>query len=693
MGVSILYILSMIFLISTFMIYKKSENKLNFIKWLIVGLASIYGYNILIGMIFGLLNITLYIWLLSIINILVGCIFIIKPIKNRKIQKYTVSKLDIAGITAVLILFGVMFVKDLYITDGDITHYAVDSAIHYRAAKHYSDNLKIFINVEDKSFFNFNVMQTGAYINDGIFMNVIHNITNIDYAYLYQLFESITLFMCGLTFYAFFMDKIKTKRGLISSLFLLGLYLYGYPYNSWIFGFSYLSVGIMATTLLLSLVEFVYSEDKINKKLSYSLIVICGMCLTFSYCLFVPAVFSAICIYCFLKDILNKDEKKYLKFFGKNTLIITILLLIVTAFGIGYLFIPTFFIKGQTNLISALKIDGAIYSEKYVNFIAYLPFAAMYFVEIIKRIKLKSLRYQDVFSIFVVGFTALLYIGMMSGHMAKYYMLKMYFILWTAVFAAIIDIVNENIDKKIFRLDGALLFLLFVVLLVKRVSAEMIFRIYIMLVLFLFTVLPEIINNIDLSGFKKLPKFLCKKFEIKRIRVAPYVYVILWGIFVCSWAWIKAGHILGEVEKHSLPNLVGMYYIENCEHRKQIDLEQNFNANELKLARYAKENLKDMNVENTELITMDYYPRVWAVAVLEYKSDTGIPYEKVIQDTTIYTVEDALKDPDKKYIVKLVSKHQDRLEAYNKLMEEVRNNKQIEILYENDNGFVAKINH
>ena len=692
MGASILYILSMIFLISGFMIYKKSDNKLNFIKWLIVGIASIYGYNVLIGMISGLLNITLYIWLLSIINILVGCIFIIKPIKNREIQKYTVSKLDIVGIIIVLILFGVMFVKDLYITDGDITHYAVDSAIHYRAAKHYSDNLKIFINVEDKSFFNFNVMQTGAYINDGIFMNVIHNITNIDYAYLYQLFESITLFMCGLTFYAFFMDKIKTKRGLISSLVLLGLYLYGYPYNSWIFGFSYLSVGIMATTLLLSLVEFVYSEDKINKKLSYSLIVICGMCLTFSYCLFVPAVFSAICIYCFLKDIINKDEKKYLKFFGKNTIIITVLLLIVTAFGIGYLFIPTFFIKGQTNLISALKIDGAIYSEKYVNFIAYLPFAAMYFVEIIKRIKLKSLRYQDVFSIFVVGFTALLYIGMMSGHMAKYYMLKMYFILWTAVFAAIIDIVNENIDKKIFRLDGALLFLLFVVLLVKRVSAEMIFRIYIMLVLFLFTVLPEIINNIDLSGFKRLPKILCKKFEIKRIRVSPYVYAILWGVFVCSWVWIKAGHILGEVEKHSLPNLVGMYYIENCEHRKQIDLEQNFNANELKLARYAKENLKDMNVENTELITMDYYPRVWAVAVLEYKSDTGIPYEKVIQDTTIYTVEDALKDPDKKYIVKLVSKHQDRLEAYNELMKEVRNNKQIEILYENDNGFVAKIN-
>ena len=29
----------------------------------------------------------------------------------------------------------------------------------------------------------------------------------------------------------------------------------------------------------------------------------------------------------------------------------------------------------------------------------------------------------------------------------------------------------------------------------------------------------------------------------------------------------------------------------------------------------------------------------------------------------------------------------------NELMKEVRNNNQIELLYENENGFVAKINH
>ena len=107
-------------------------------------------------------------------------------------------------------IFGVMLYKDLYLYKGNITHQAVDSAVHYRAAKHYSDNLKIFINVEDKSFFNFNVMQTGAYINDGIFMNVVNRITGIDHAYLYQAFEAISLLVSGLAFYAIFMD-IKKK--------------------------------------------------------------------------------------------------------------------------------------------------------------------------------------------------------------------------------------------------------------------------------------------------------------------------------------------------------------------------------------------------------------------------------------------------------------------------------------------------
>ena len=228
----VLYILSVILLGIAFMIFKKSDEKLNFIKWLIIFIVSMLAYNVVIGMILGLLRITSHLWLLSLINVLVAVGLGFKAIKTKDIQKYCVTKYNVVGLLLVLAVFAVMFVKDLYIFSGDITHAAIDSAIHYRAAKHYAENMMIFINVEDPTFFNFNVMQTGAYINDGIFMNVVHNLTGISYEYLYQFFESSVLFLNGLAFYAIVMDKIKTKRGFVGSFVLFVLYMYGYPYNN-----------------------------------------------------------------------------------------------------------------------------------------------------------------------------------------------------------------------------------------------------------------------------------------------------------------------------------------------------------------------------------------------------------------------------------------------------------------------------
>lgn len=684
----ILYILTLIVLGTSFMMFKKTDEKINFIKWLIIYIVSLLGYNILIGMVLGLLNITSHIWLLSIINILVAIGLAYRVIRYKEMQKYFVRKIDIVGIVIILAIFAVMFVKDLYIFNGDVSHMAVDSAIHYRAAKHYSDNLKIFINVEDKTFFNFNVMQPGAYINDGIFMNILNGITHIDYAYIYQAFETMIMFLGGLAFYATFIDKIKTKRGLVASLILFTLYLYGYPYNAWIYGFSYLAVGIAMVAMLLAVVESLYSEEKLNRIFVITLIGILGVGLIFSYCLFVPAIFAAICIYCFLKDLSSNEGKKYLKIFKINTLVVTGVLLVVTAVGIGYLFIPTFFIEGQTNLVSALKIDGAIYSEKYQNFLPYIPFAIIYFAEIINKIRKKELRYMDVFAVCMMGYLALLYLGMIAGKVAPYYMLKTYSIIWIVVFAVTIDIVNQYIDWKVFRIDIIALILLYVVLLLKGVSEDSVAKVYLFVILSLYMVLPELIKKID---FEKSKNKVIHKIKDFKPLITGFTYVVIWGIFVCSWVWIKAGHVIGETEKHALPNLIGIYYSENCEYRKLIDLTSNFNSNEIDLVTYARENFEDMTVENTELMTEGYFCRIWATAMLEFSSDTK-PYQKVIQDTKNYDLADAMEDKEKKYIVKLVSRDLNDLNEYNEEMEKVRKNSKVEIVYENENGYVAKIN-
>lgn len=701
----ILYIITLIILGISFMMFKKTDEKINFIKWLIIYVVSLFGYNVVIGMILGLLNITSDIWLLSIINLVVSLILSYRVIRYKETQKYFVRKLEIAGILIILAIFAVMFVKDLYIYKGDITHFAVDSSIHYRAAKHYSDNLKIFVNVEDKTFFNFNVMQTGAYINDGIFMNVINEIAGLDHCYIYQIFETLVLFLSGLSFYAAVMEKVKTKKGLIGTLILFALYIYGYPYNSWIYGFSYLSVGIMMVSMLLAVVEFLYSEEKINKVLVVILIGILATGLIFSYCLFVPAIFASICIYTFLKDF-TVEGKTFLKIFKKTTLIVTGMLLVITAVGIGYLFVPTFYIEGQTNLVSALKIDGAIYSEKLTNFIPYVPFAILYFAEIIKRIKNKSLRYMDVFAVCIMGCLACLYLGLRYGLVAPYYMLKVYFIMWMVIFAVTIDLVNEYIDTKIFRIDAiifALFSILFYALIHSRTSAMMqspipveekfkelvnAAKVYVGIIigvfLAIYAILPEILKKIDLEKFEKLKKI--------NLKTTGFVCVVIWGVFVFSWVWIKAGHVIGEEKKHSLPNLVGIYYLENCEHRKLIDLMQNFNSKEIEVVKYARENIEDLTANNIELITGGYYyNRIWATALLEITSD-DIRYENFVQDMTPYTVETAINNPEKKYIVQVVIEEQQGLEAYRKDLEEVKKMDEIEILFENENGFVAKIN-
>lgn len=689
---SYLYICTLIFLGIAFMCHKKSDKELNFIKWICIFVVGILGYNVTVCMTLGILHIVQNIWLLSAINAIIGAVIIYKPIKNHERQKYKCSKMDVVTILLICIVFGVMFVKDLYIFKGDVTHWAIDSAIHYRAAQHYSEKLQLFVFTDDKTFFNFNIMQTGAYINDGIFMNVINSITGIEKIYLFQVFETLVMFASGLALYTCFADKIKTKRGLLGTIILFALYIYGYPYNSWTYGFSYLSVGIGMTTLLLPLVQMLFSEENIKKSFTITMLVITAMGLIFSYCLFVPAVFASICIYVLLEDLKDKKTKKYLKLFGKNTLIVIGLLLLVTAFGIGYLFIPSFIIEGQQNLISALKEEGGIYPEKYMNFLPYIPFGLIFCVEFIKKFKNQSLKFLDIFSVCIIGFLALLWIGMAAHKVSLYYMLKLYFITWVVIFAVTIDILNNNIDNKIFNLPViigfTLLPLLFIAPLLanrffprtdgilRTYNVNLIFQIYLVLSFVMLTVFPD--------GLKP-------KKDFRRIKVTPLVYVIILGIFISGYTWVKSGHILSEFDKHSLPNLIGIYYIENCEHRKAVDVIQNFNENNILITKFAKENLEDMTADNTTLLTEWFYRTMWAMATLEYDGEY-VTFRDVLNSTNQHNIKEAIENPNMKYIIRLDSREKSKVDECKEDLEELEQIVGVEILYSNENGYVAKIN-
>lgn len=551
-----IYIISMIILGIAFMLCKKSNEKLSFIKWITILFLTILSYNIVVAMFFGLLALKLNLLIFSLINLLISFLLGFNAIKNKDFQKYYYSKFEILGFIIIALLFCVMLVKDMKIQNGDIVHIAIDSSIHYRAAKHYSDSLMAFINVQDKTFFDFNIMQTGAYINDGLLMHVVTNLTGekITYPHIYEFFECLMVFMCGVGLYGIFVNKIEGRLGFVLSLAFYLLYIYGYPYNSYLYGFSYLTVGLVNTLAIIGIVDLLYSKERINRLFVICLIVINCFGLIFSYCLFAPIMFAAICIYCFIKDI-KSDEKAFLKIFKSRTIIVSILLFIIAIIGVFYFIIPAHFINGQEPVSDAIKNDGAIYKELWRNEIYYVPFAILYAFTFIKGIlkKNRTLEFLDVFSILYVGFYLLMYIAMRKSLISPYYFHKTYSVLWIIIFSITIKLINK----------------------------------------YLYT--------------SKIKKFVM-------------LYSIAWPIFVLVMLILTTSRILPEDKKHSIPNYIGMYYSENCDARGSFLLNLNFKNKQQEIAQFVRTNLNDANADNTLIITGTYNERCWATVTTELSS-------------------------------------------------------------------------
>ena len=133
-----------------------------------------------------------------------------------------------------------------------------------------------------------------------------------------------------------------------------------------------------------------------------------------------------------------------------------------------------------------------------------------------------------------------------------------------------------------------------------------------------------------------------------------------------------------------------MYYDENCDKRKLVDLTSSFTKQELEVVDFARENIPDLTADNLELTVTHNFHRIWATAILEI--DGSIPYEKFIQDMTPYNLKMALKDEDKKYFIQLANKEQGQVDALNATKKELKASDLVEVLFENDYGIVAKIN-
>ena len=476
MFIAVFYILSVIVLLAGFVFVKKSESKLNFVGMCILSFITYLAYNIVICMIFGCIGITTDLIFLSAVNIAFTILICFIMLKQRHIQSFEFRIRDFIAIFIVLLIVAYMNKTQYRTFDLTVANASVDASMHYSAATNFADNMKVLAKIDNKTGYNFKTMQTGAYINTGIFMNIIRHLRPAYKEYVtFKIFEMGILALNIAAFYMLISRKLGKNLNYIVGMVFVVLYAFAYPYTSLLYGFSYLSVAIAFATGLFyvaGLYEYTKKEKKDpsekagafhvvrpengdqNSKLVFGwfLLLVLLMCtgIIFSYCLFVPALFSFICLYVWIQDLINPDVKKHLKIISRNTLVTTSLLLVITILSILYLVVPTFLDADQNKLTDAIGFDGGIYKALFIDFLFYIPFVVLF---IFNSIKNRKADYQSI-AFIIMGIQLLVtFVGVLFGIVSAYYYYKIYYILWIIVVDMAVEIFAELEENKEVRVS------------------------------------------------------------------------------------------------------------------------------------------------------------------------------------------------------------------------------------------------
>ncbi len=452
----VFYVITVLLMLVGFILIKKSDKKINLINNCILSVIAYLAYNILVCMLFGNLGITTNLLFLSVINLLVIACFGFKIFKDKAIQSFEIRKRDFLGVMVCAVIVSYMAVDQYKPLSNTVANASVDACMHYSAATNFADNMIVLAKINNTTGYNFKTMQTGAYINTGIIMNVLRAFNIKDYI-SFKLFEIGIMFLNCLAFYMLISDKLKGKLNFVVGMIILTLYAFAFPYTSLLYGFSYLSISISFISGLFYLAK-VYEDNEFNFVTELILIFLMGVGIIYSYCLFVPALFSFICIYIFIKDL--KKEKKYLKVFSKEVLLVTGLLLVLTVLSIFYLVIPTFTDSDQNKLTDAIGFDGQIYKGLYIDFIFYIPFVALFLYRAIKE---KKLDYKTLIFIIAMLQTIVSFIGVVVGIVSPYYYFKIYNVLWILVTVIAVEVIcDSEKDLKVTLVSGLVLWCLII---------------------------------------------------------------------------------------------------------------------------------------------------------------------------------------------------------------------------------------
>lgn len=319
-------IITIILLIETIMI-KKSDEKLNIFNQVVITTILLACYNMLICYIFNLVKLPITLFTLSIANVIIIIIEVIKMLKDKQIQKYYLDKKDIIFILIVLSVIVPIACKQ-YGNIDSIKYYATDATSHYNASKLFYQSEKLLINNKEyQSFMPF------TYINEGIIYKILAPIIGEFNLYKIFIISDILIWAMSIViFYLLLKEKANTWVKFIIICITSIIFTLGYPLNSMLTGFHYLQVG---TNLILCSI-FIINMEKLTNTWKRIFMFLINIGIIFSYNLFAPLVYIAEFIY-----FIYNNYKETNKIINRNLIIdILVTLFVPGILAVSYFILP-----------------------------------------------------------------------------------------------------------------------------------------------------------------------------------------------------------------------------------------------------------------------------------------------------------------------------------------------------------------
>lgn len=435
-----IYCILQILLIIIFIFIKKSDKKLNFLKVGVISLTLILCYNIFICYTFSVIGIKSTLGNLAIINLIICILLSIKIIKTKKIQKFYIRKIDVLFLIILLIVISIIGYFRFGIGFEKITYRTSDPSVHYMAAYEFYENSMLLNKVNNNRLLKFDTMMPGSYVNIGLLFKIFEQASYK----IYEFFDLLLMFLIGGSFYFIISKKQENNLNIVFQYLLSFIYVLGYPLNSMIWGFSYLSLGLLIINVILLIIPKLF-----NREIDINLMVISSFLLTFSifftYYFFAPVLYAGIGIYILINII--KEKKKL--FSKQNIINIFMILVLPTIIGISYFILPGIINNSGTD-VESITAEGAIYRNLFGDFILFIPFVLHYIYIIICK-KENNLIINVL--ILLIIFAIIFLIGGMIGKVSSYYFYKVHYVLWMLVLIAAyksLEILSKINEIKIF---------------------------------------------------------------------------------------------------------------------------------------------------------------------------------------------------------------------------------------------------